>query len=165
MRAPIFILIALAFFLTQACSSEQNSEQEMHNAATDTVAQTLHETDENSECEIVVYTKYKLPLPVELYRFLKNESYVFQEKLMNPVSNLARYNTSVEQAVSFGIYASDLAYCTVFAQNQDAIIYFHITKKLANELHIDKPVSSFHQLGRIISTGYNAVLIFISHFR
>jgi len=87
--------------------------------------------------ESVIYTKYNLPLPVVLYRFLKKNKSNFDPDLLNPNDKVKNYNTSISKAFNLGVYSSALAYCTVFEQNQQAINYFVTTKRLSDELSID----------------------------
>jgi len=93
-----------------------------------------------SEPNLVV-TKYKLPLPADIFLSLKVENKHFNKELLNPVSRLSKYNTSISKAINFGVYAADLAYCTVFDQYQESFLYFLSTKKLADDLRIHKGYS------------------------
>ena len=91
---------------------------------------------ESLNSKSLVYTKYKLPLPVELYRFLKSKKVKFNKELLNPIENVENYHTIVSKAINLGFYSSDLAYCTVFGQNQESLVYFFTTKDLSGELNI-----------------------------
>jgi len=79
-------------------------------------------------------TTYKLPSPVELYIFLREGGAKYGKESLNPVDNLSKYLTTRNKAINFGIYASDLAYCTVFAKPQQTFFYFKTAKTLANDL-------------------------------
>ncbi len=135
-----FFFLSILFSLTLvACSgSAENDEQQqttdslINEEITDSLAQNFVYEDG------VVYTKYNLPLPVDLFLSLKETNSTFNSEILNAPQNAGLYNTSIIKAVNFGIYAADLAYCNIFEKNQDAIIYFHVTKQLADELNIDK---------------------------
>ncbi len=77
---------------------------------------------------------FKLPSPLELYIFLKDDNVTFNGDILNSDDKLASYETTSVRAINFGIYASDLAYCTVFDKNQETFNYFKIVKDLADEL-------------------------------
>lgn len=79
---------------------------------------------------------YTLPSPVELYAFLSDGNATYNAKLLNSVDNKDKYHTTWLKAVNFGIYASDLAYSTVFNQSQETISYFKTTKTIADELNL-----------------------------
>jgi len=84
----------------------------------------------------IVYTKYNLPLPIELYRYLKEQDVVFNQDLIHNPKLANKYNTSISKAFNLGLYSSDLAYLTIFQENQLIIEFFATTKKLAEELNI-----------------------------
>lgn len=129
------LLILLLFFA--ACQDDKprtnNGEDELVNTE-DTINPQTKSTTETS----LVYTEYNIPLPVELYRFMRNHDAKFNREILNPTTNLMKYNTSVVKAYNLGVYSSIVAYCTVFDQNQETIKYFYAAKKLSEELHIDE---------------------------
>jgi hypothetical protein len=97
------------------------------------------EDETDNEQNILVYTKYNLPLPVDFYRFIKDyESTQNMIEILNPISNIDKYNTNKAQGINFGVFASDLAYCIVAENKQLSIDYFNVTKELADKLHIAK---------------------------
>ena len=111
-------------------------------------------------------TKYKLPSPVELYLLLREAKAQFNLDAMNNVDKVANYLTSTQKAINFGIYASDLAYCTVFEKQQETHTFFKILKILATQLgvtegydnaivsRIDKNLYNSDSLYQITSDSY-----------
>jgi len=111
-------------------------------------------------------TKYKLPSPVELYLLLKEAKAQFNLDALNSVDKAGNYLTSSQKAVNFGIYASDLAYCTVFEKQQETHSYFKTLKNLAAQLgvtegydnvivsRIDKNLYNSDSLYQITSDSY-----------
>ncbi len=85
---------------------------------------------------------------------------------MNPTTNASKYYTTANKAINFGIYASDLAYCTVFEKNQESFILFSSLKKMADELNLtegfnelmlkrlDKNINNSDSLYRIANNSY-----------
>lgn len=63
-----------------------------------------------------------------------NANATFSKENLNSIDNHSKYTTRIKKAINLGIYASDLAYCTVFKQNKETFAYFSATKKLADEL-------------------------------
>lgn len=137
MKHLLTFLVMSAFAMLLSCTGTNTPRQQEVSPAADTPLASLPETP-LEEGDIVVYTRYKLPLPVELYRFLKTEESLFDKELMNRPDNMSSYNTNAVQAMNLGIYAADLAYCTVFEQNQLSLIYFDVTQKMAEALHVGK---------------------------
>lgn len=119
-----------------ACIDGEDKTDKQIDKEIDSITNAQNKIDENVG-ESVIYTKYNLPLPVDLYRYMKKHKSQFDPDLLNSTDNVNRYNTSISKAFNLGIYSSALAYCTVFEQNQQALNYFVTTKKLSDDLHID----------------------------
>lgn len=75
---------------------------------------------------------YKIPSPIELYQFMKDENVRFNANLLSNADNASKYVTVRARALNFGIFASDLAYCTVFNRSQETFLYFKASKTLAD---------------------------------
>ncbi len=125
----ILLLLAAAAFMFGCQESGNNSQNDI---PVDTVAESTDATVD--DVEIMENTTFKLPSPVELYLFLWEEDADFAKSFLNPTENVTKYFTTSSKALNFGIYASDLAYCTVFGQNQETFLYFTTVKQLADEM-------------------------------
>lgn len=129
----LIILIGISMFIISSCKSE-SSEDGDEDATKDSVAvskdYSLPKVDKNMT--------YKLPSPVELYILIQDEGAKFNSDALNSVDKISGYNTRESKAMNLGIYASDLAYCTVFGKNQETFIYFKTAKQLADELGLTK---------------------------
>jgi len=121
-----------------ACNKQENENNGKPNRQQiDSISQV--ENSQNGKAyPSVVYTKYKLPLPVELYRALKDENLLFNEAVITPIESIDHFSTEVTRAINLGFYSSDLAYCTVFEQNKKAVEYFTITKEISEMLGLSK---------------------------
>lgn len=120
---------------------------------------------------------YKFPSPVELYIFLWEEDAVYNAKLLNSTDNSAKYVTTDRKAINFGIYASDLAYCTVFGKNQETFNYFTTVKVLADELglmegfdevmakRIDENISNPDSLYKLSSDSYSDAITYLESIK
>lgn len=79
---------------------------------------------------------YSLPSPLETALLLKSAGAVYNEKLLNPISNVTNYTTNKSMALNMGIYTTDLSYASLFDQTQTTINYMQTSKKLADGLGI-----------------------------
>jgi hypothetical protein len=77
---------------------------------------------------------YAVPPPVDLYIALYDAETKFNNELLSSTELLSNYTTSSQKAINFGIYASDLAWCTVNSQTKDTYLYFSTAKVLAADL-------------------------------
>lgn len=125
----IFIGIMFAFALIiHSCgggSKKDDNSTDTTNVKEDTVV-----VKKNKEKN----TFYKIPSPAELFVFLKEEKTIFKTTSLNPSANVSKYNTTDSRAINFGIYAADLAYCSMFEKNQQTAEYYAVAKKIADEL-------------------------------
>ncbi len=115
----------------------------------------------------------KVPSPIELYIFMYNSNAKFSSNFLNPVDNHSKYTTRIKKALNLGIYASDLAYCTVFKQNKETFSYFSVTKKIADDLaltegfdenivkRIDANMNNSDSLYQITNDSYSIAVRFL----
>jgi len=131
------LIVAITLLTVTGCNEESSTTKikvsDSLNANTTKI--------ESSMGGILVYTKYNIPLPVEIYKLLKKNNKQFNKELLNTVENFSKYNTNIQKSINLGVYTSDLAYCTLFDKNQEAIIYYQTSSELAMDLHIDKGFS------------------------
>lgn len=116
---------------------------------------------------------YRIPSPIELFVLLGKTNTKYLPQVLNKPNNLSIYQTKKAKALNFGIYAADLAYCSVFADNQASIQYFSCTKKLATDLglyegfgqtianRVNQNLNNIDSLIDITSESYNGALQFI----
>ena len=121
----LFILLTCSFLLT--CNTPTSD----HNNKNDTI----QNNNSSIKSYNIVYTKYKIPLTIDIFDFLKKHG-TFEINVINPISNKDDYLTVISKAINLGIYTSDLAYCNIFSQGQLSVEYFDLTSKFANHLHI-----------------------------
>lgn len=156
----LFLLLLSPFFF--ACNSGEEADDQQQ---TDTVVV--------EEDVLPGISTIKVPSPVELYMFMYNAGLKFDKKNTNPVERSNKYVTNYKKSLNFGIFASDLAYCTVFKQNKETFSYFSVAKKIAEELgltegfdesivkRIDANISNSDSLYKITNDSYSTATTFI----
>lgn len=75
---------------------------------------------------------FKVPSPIEFYQFMRDQNVRFDKTNLTNGDNATKYVTTKSKAMNFGIYASDLAYCTVYGMSQETFQYFKASKSLAD---------------------------------
>ena len=81
-----------------------------------------------------------LPSPLESAMLIKSAGAMFDEKLLNPVSNVSTYVTNKAMALNLGIYTCDLSIASMYEQTQLLINYMNAAKKMADGLGILKAI-------------------------
>ncbi len=156
----LFLLLLSPFFF--ACNSGEDADDQQQ---TDTVVV--------EEDVLPGISTIKVPSPVELYMFMYNAGLKFDKKNPNPPERSTKYVTNYKKSLNLGIFASDLAYCTVFKQNKETFSYFSTTKKIADELgltegfdesivnRIDANLTNSDSLYKITNDSYSTATAFI----
>jgi len=81
-----------------------------------------------------------LPSPLESAMLIKSAGAMFNENLLNPVSNVSTYVTNKSMALNLGIYTCDLSIASMYEQTQLLIDYMNAAKKMADGLGILKAI-------------------------
>ena len=77
-----------------------------------------------------------LPSPLESAMLIKSAGAGFDQKLLNPVSNVNNYVTSKSMALNLGIYTCALSFASLHEQTQLLIDYMEAANKMADGLGI-----------------------------
>jgi len=77
---------------------------------------------------------FRVPTPIEFFRFYQDAGGIYNGQLILQTSDLQKYLSRREKAVAFGLYASDLAFSSVFGNNQQTISLFEASKTIADDL-------------------------------
>lgn len=125
---PLLILLLLFMW---GCGN--NTQQENNNNITE-VDNTV---DLDADFQKAKMVFYNLPAPHEAASLLLADSTLhFDNKLLNPIENMNKYNTERQMALAMGVYSSDLSFATLYEQNQEMISYLSVVKKMADKLGI-----------------------------
>jgi hypothetical protein len=79
---------------------------------------------------------FVMPSAHQTTQIIKQNNIQFDEKLINPVTNINQYSSSFKKAVNLGIYGTDMGYLSLFDQKQQALEYFITIKQLAEDLQL-----------------------------
>ncbi len=90
----------------------------------------------DKEQQKVTYTKYDIPLPVELFTYLIDENIPFNPDILNNPDKGKQYTKETEQAAALGLYSADLAYCSVYNKQQAVMDFFNCSQDIAENLNL-----------------------------
>lgn len=79
---------------------------------------------------------YSLPSPLESAMLIKSAGASFNDKILNPLTNVSKYTNNRAMALNLGIYITDLSYASMFDQAQITIKYMEVSRKMADGLGI-----------------------------
>jgi hypothetical protein len=126
----ISILLAAAVLSTGlwSCGGDENHDHDGKDT-TATTNDTMSVEDETGPTD-----SYLLPSPLQIAYIFKKSGLKYQAGIANDVKKEASYSGSYEQSLGLGIYSSDLAYCVLNKQKQEAISYMNAVKALSDKL-------------------------------
>ncbi|MBP5682365.1 MAG: hypothetical protein J6X05_03870 [Bacteroidales bacterium] len=127
------IIICLSAFLL-TCSLDACTDSKKPRVRT--VSES--EVDDATEVTNVVYTKYGIPLPIDLFKYLVAEEIPYNNDLLIPLENMDKYTKEPKQAMALGVYSADIAYCSLYKKQQEVMGYFNCSFKLADKLDISE---------------------------
>lgn len=84
---------------------------------------------------------YQVPSPNDMFSLIKQASIKGKNtSMLNPTSNAKNYVDNKMKALNFGIYSTDLLYCSSFDFGSDALKYFVTVKKLGDDIGISTAI-------------------------
>jgi len=128
----LFRLFILAGLIVAFNACQNNKPKDDINAKTDDITIDVNDTHERTVKKIF----FNLPSPIELTQTLLEAESPYDPDLLNPVDNLANYETSSKLAMNFGVYGADLCYCRVYDQLQESISYLAAIRRITGKLQI-----------------------------
>lgn len=95
-----------------------------------------------------------IPSPIEISFFIKDLQIKYDKTIANSAENVQKYNTNYKQALNLGIYSTDLGYCNIYEQTQDALGYLSAVKDMTTGLKMDQFLD-FNTIKKLASSRSN----------
>jgi hypothetical protein len=125
------LVLLLGVFLFSSCNSPEQTETTAEEEIDIEIDQ-QREEDFNQAKQVF----YSLPSPIETAMLMKRAGAKYDENLLNSITNVPNYNTTLNKALNLGIYSADLSFVSMFDQSQASVKYLSATKRLADDLGI-----------------------------
>jgi len=134
-------ILTLGVVITSVILTSCGGNKEAETPATDTIA-IAAQTPANTVDEMVDfkfhYLTANIPSPMELVDALPKAGIPFSKEVLNPVENEAKYNTSLQKAINFGIYSVDMAYLVSNEEFSLVKTYLNSSRNLAKSLDLSE---------------------------
>ena len=155
-RIGIFMIAPL--FALFSCGGDDEKFIEKTEAK-DTIATKIKP---DISAEVINDIIMSIPSPLEMATMLKDNGQGYDANLLNPSTNLIKYNTNYKIAFNIGVYSADLGYINIYEKTFSAMSYLQNIKQLGDEIHIGQ-FFDFETLKRLATNTKNYdSLIFIS---
>jgi hypothetical protein len=134
MKKGIFLIAVSSLFI--ACGGDVE-EDLSNNSVDETVEQNL--TPERAgKAQMIFQT---IPSPFETASIFEEAGATYNSNATNPIDNVNKYTTSIQQALNLGVYGTDLSYANIFDQSQESMFYMNCSKILADALGVSAAFS------------------------
>jgi hypothetical protein len=139
MKIKTILITTTSFLFTlfiTSCSGDK-TEEEIVNAK-DTTQVSAEVQKESSGYE----TFFQVPSPGEMLSFIKSVGKRDKSKIsiLNSTENINKYTDEKSKALNFGIYSTDLSYCSIFNLGSESIKYFKVVKQLGDQLGLSATI-------------------------
>ena len=139
MKIKILTLSLLVFSII-ACKNSSKTEDTA--TANDSAAAKFEDTLSAGQKQLLHFkfltAVANLPSPFEMINVVYNQELPFNESLINPVSNIEKYKSGMQQAYNYGTYGVDLSYISFYGGKRNLLNYYNAVKELSVDLSIDK---------------------------
>lgn len=127
-RTIIFCIISAALI---SCGDEEIPQEIVDDLAPEVIDEQSIERAEKAQK--VFQT---IPSPYETALLFEESGIGYNVDALNPVENVSKYTTSVQQALNLGVYGADLSYANIHDQSQESMFYMNCSKKMADALGV-----------------------------
>ncbi|MBI9066647.1 MAG: hypothetical protein JEZ09_05100 [Salinivirgaceae bacterium] len=125
--SKIAIVLITTLFSFYSCNNDKKKESVTDNTI-------ILELDEANFTDNLTY--YRFPSPEEIFEYIKLTGINYSDELVNPAYYHDKYTDTYSQTINMGIYISDLAYITMFNQQEKSLDYFEAIHYLSEAIRI-----------------------------
>ena len=154
------LLFMMLLLLLSMCRPSQHERKEGSLLA-------MEEFDQASALKInqIKNVYHSIPSPSEMLSMMQGKDVVFNQSLLNPISNSEYYADTRVKSLNLGIYLTDLAYASMFSRHEITVDYLEIVQKLAdgisvhgviNESLINRAKENIHDLDSLFDISNEA---------
>lgn len=107
----------------------------------DTNSETSNDTDQAADVEVMEVTEtveFLLPSTVQIGDLFRNSGLEYVSGLTLDPARASNYNTTYDKYFAFGVYWTDMTYCVLNQQSQEARKYMEVIKNLSGDLGADE---------------------------
>jgi|GEM_PF-1402731 len=129
LRLAIF---AVGLFPLSSCGDKPTEIVKNDTMRENPLMQGLSEVEQEEMRKIVA----SIPVPFAILNKVSGSGMPYRKDLLNPESNVTRYNTAEGQAVNIGVYGADMAYIIAFERLGESGPYLRCVRQLADAVVI-----------------------------
>lgn len=154
--------LCIAMLFLFSCSSDKQEENTATTPKDSTAAITTHDTASRAK-EFF----YSLPSPLLMAKVFKKTGLKYVEGIANSPDNVSKYSSTDFKALNLGVYSTDLAYCVLNKQTQQATKYIDAVKQLSDALGMSSMFEQDNYLVRFKNnlTNEDSLILLVSQMK
>lgn len=126
------VIFAVGLFPLSSCGDKPTEIVKNDTMKENPLMQGLSEVEQEEMRKIVA----TIPVPFAILNQVSESGMPYRKDLLNPESNVTRYNTAEGQAVNIGVYGADMAYIIAFERLGESGPYLKCVRQLADAVVI-----------------------------
>lgn len=130
-KCLLFLLPGL--FLLGSCSNDGKPEGDDTAKKNDSLGNTENTTETMDETQ-----SYTLPSPLQVAALFKKSGLKYLPGITQDAGGAAKYNGKFKLAQNMGIFSSDMAYCVLNKQSNEAVKYLKTIREIAGQINMGK---------------------------
>lgn len=124
-----FVFFLLSLWIVSGCSPQKSEEEE----------QVLEDSTSGRKVLRVGDFVLSIPSPIRLAMMMKESKASYRkEDWADVLKGKGNYHSDIKKGICLGIFGSDLGYCLVFSQAQDALLVLQKVKGLTDDLGLSE---------------------------
>ena len=84
---------------------------------------------------------FSIPSPIQTAILIKDSDVPYNREVLNDPASVTNYSTKNERALNLGVYGTEMAYTSLYDDNQWSLRYYKAIEKLSEELEIKGALS------------------------
>ncbi len=125
-----FSIIAMILF---SCAEEVKEDRREDEKASELEMEAKKPLEDHKE-----KAYYPIPSPEQMFGFINDAGLSYSQSLMNPTKNYQDYINLTSQALNFGVYTADLAYCAAYEDIESTLDYYKVVKIMGTDMNIEE---------------------------
>lgn len=96
---------------------------------------------EQDKNEVLSRIMQSIPSPLEISSLIREQGVTYYPEILNPASNVAKYNDDYKRALNLGIYSTDLGYVNIYEKKDtNAMGYLSSIINISNGLKVEDQI-------------------------
>lgn len=132
LRNTAYCVLITAYCTLVSCGDKPTGLVKNDSIKENPLMQNLSDTEREELRKLIA----SIPIPFEIMNKVSGAGFPYKKEMLNPETNVSKYNTAEGQALNIGVYGSDMAYMIAFERLGESGAYLKTVRQLADAVVI-----------------------------